>query len=431
MVSTRRKQQKPSTDRQRWEVIFKALKQLLQRQKLQLDSLFQERIFLQKRSDLHYQRCNSDAVLLQSHVSELREQLEVAKLARWLEIAKAKLLVGSKKKKAFGYKHKLDDTTDELDDYRAWFDILSHRCPDQEDIAPDWLYEILSTKGGKDSSPGAASEKHKMLEKEVATLKREYEKLSLRNSDEVSSLRSEIKFAWNQYNEKEGHFTRLLQAKNDEINKANEKITTLLATLEQLQMSNSVKDQTVNKLVAEAREKDEIISRCSKELDMFRFKRPVGRPPLKRCSAEPSACNSERSRTSRNEESPDLEEGSSASLRAKLNKLEVEVNLKNEEIASLSEELNLLRSKTVVSTPVLRGCTRDSSSYRLRSQGNGSSRAVPKEEVSSAQLVSEKGSKRPRRQQEDVITIEDETPRLFTSQFKIPKLKNSQSPRTR
>ncbi|KAH9609013.1 hypothetical protein KSS87_020562 [Heliosperma pusillum] len=394
------KQQKPTSDRQKWEIILKSLKKLIQKQQLQLDSLLQERIFLKKCAKIVHEKLDFDVVLLQNHVLEMRDELMLSKSGTLAEIAKASLLVGSNKREAFVYKQKLDCARQELGNFKAWFDILSHRCPDQEDIAPDWLYEILRTKGGKDSTPGEASEKSKLLEKEVATLKREYEKLSVKYSDEVSSLRAEIKFAWNQYNEKEGHFTRLLQGKNDEINKANEKITTLLATLEQLQMSNSVKDQTVNKLVAEARQKDEIISRYSKELDMFKFKRPVERPPIRRCSAESSPCSSKRRKTSRNGESPDPEVGdaqletANAILRAEVNKLEVELNLKNGELASLSEEVNLLRSKAVGNTPVLRGCTREPSSYRLRSQGNGSSRgrAVPKEEVSSAQLVSEKVS---------------------------------------
>ncbi|KAK9739996.1 hypothetical protein RND81_03G002900 [Saponaria officinalis] len=413
MVTTRSKQQPqqeapPTTDRQKWEIIFNALKQLLRKQQFQLDSLSQERNFVQQRLQIQQHAWDSDLFLLHSHISQLQTQLELSKLANLVHIAKSAFFLGSTQRDAFVYKHKLEDTVCELDDFKAWFDILSHRCPDQEDVAPDWLYEILRAKGGKVNSPGAASEQQcKMLEKEVDTLKREYEKLSLKNSSEVSSLRAEIKFAWNQYNEKESTLSNRLQAKNDEINKANEKITALLARLEQLQSLNSEKDQTVSilresisRLEDEACQKDEMISRCNKELELLKSKRPIGIPTLKRCSAEPSPSSSKRRSSGRNLKRLDLKEGTASAdlepatttLRDELNKLEAEANLKNGEIARLSKELNLLRSKTSGSTPVLSHRTREPSSSRLKSQVNGSSEgsAVPKEEAS--QLVSEKVS---------------------------------------
>ncbi|KAL9238155.1 hypothetical protein vseg_012621 [Gypsophila vaccaria] len=433
MVRTRRRSKKEGEEREKWEMILKAMKKMLRNQQSEVESLSEQRDCLRHRIILQRRAWLSDLSLLHSHISELRRKLDLPNLANSLLLSKSRLLLSSTQSHAFASHLKSEHAVRELADFKACFDILSHPFPHPQDVPPACLYEFLSSKRGLVSSPGSSSEQHpNILENQVATLKREYEKLSLKNSAEVSSLRAEIKFAWNQYNEKDITSSTRLQAMSDELNQANLKIMALVARLEQLE---SEKDQTVSTLRAtisrledEARLKDEMITSCSKELDMLKSNRPIGIPTLKRCSAEPSSSTSKRRSCSRNEKSLRLEQGqasahldtAAATLKDKLNKLEVE--------ARLPKELSLLRSKTSASTPVLGQCTSEPSS-RLRSQVNGSSKtsAVRKQEAS--QLASEKGGKRTKRKQEDIISMED-TPRLFTSQFKIPKLK-SQSPRKR
>lgn len=153
---------------------------------------------------------------------------------------------------------------------------------------------------------------------------------------------------------------------------------------------------------------------------------------LKHC--EPSSSNLKSRRANRNggggvapekEASAELPEATVATLRARITKLEAEASEKNEEISALSKEVLLLRSKNAAATPVLRRCTGEPRSSRSRVTRNGGNRGGV---ASSAELIHERDSKLSKRKQSDVVL--DETPKLFTSQFKIPKLK-TQSPLAR
>lgn len=513
MVSTRKMRHSSSSsssDHQKWEIIFSALKKILQKQAQQLDSLLGERKLLQERIQLQYQRWNSDVRLLEDIISQKQRQLSLSELGKLVEVSKADLFVGSKQRDSLINKLKLEHAWSELNDFKAWFDILSHRCPDKEDISPERVYESLKAKGGRHSTSKEAYKHNSKLEKEVATLKHEYEKLSVKHMSDVSALKDENSFVWNQYKTMESNYTNQLKAKNDEINQANEKIMNLLKSLEQLQSISIEKDETVatlkaniNSLEAEVHEKDGLISSLSEECELIRSKNADGGPLLNHCSTELSSSGLKVTRSSRKKESAALEEEATSvqlratilSLRAKLSEveadrnqkseemsrlskeskllrsktsarsgdrgngrnvgtvvadeassmqleatiatlkdkiteLEAQANQKNGEISALSKELKLLRSKGVAGTPVLKHCTSGPSSSKSRGRKNCKDRSAPlKEEASSSQLVSEQGGTRSKRKRDDVISLED-TPRLFTSQFKIPKLR-SQSPRGR
>nr|GMD84754.1 spindle apparatus protein lin-5 [Ipomoea batatas]GME20113.1 spindle apparatus protein lin-5 [Ipomoea batatas] len=99
-------------------------------------------------------------------------------------------------------------------------------------------------------------------------------------------------------------------------------------------------------------------------------------------------------------------------------KLEAASVKQNDEISSLSRELEALKKcKSDPATPTLRRCrTRSASLPRDKTKGmNGKS------------VKAEKGCWNSKRKQLAVITISD-TPKLFTSSFKIPKLKTPSSP---
>lgn len=134
MVSTRKMRHSSSSsssDHQKWEIIFSALKKILQKQAQQLDSLLGERKLLQERIQLQYQRWNSDVRLLEDIISQKQRQLSLSKLGKLVEVSKADLLVGSKQRDSLINKLKLEHAWSELNDFKAWFDILSHRCPDK------------------------------------------------------------------------------------------------------------------------------------------------------------------------------------------------------------------------------------------------------------------------------------------------------------
>ncbi|KAJ8439833.1 hypothetical protein Cgig2_029093 [Carnegiea gigantea] len=132
MGTAKKKRAQVSSVREKWEVIFNALKLLLCKQQSQLDSLLQHRNLLEQRIKILYDRWVFDVRLSEDQVSLMRRQLALAELAKLVEITKADLVNGSKQRESLVYKLKLEHAESELNDFKAWFDILSHRCPDQE-----------------------------------------------------------------------------------------------------------------------------------------------------------------------------------------------------------------------------------------------------------------------------------------------------------
>ncbi|KAH7523508.1 hypothetical protein FEM48_Zijuj06G0018900 [Ziziphus jujuba var. spinosa] len=199
-------------------------------------------------------------------------------------------------------------------------------------------------------------------ESEVTRLKQEYEKLALEKNSEVSALLAEKQFVWNQYKIMEDNYTIKLNNKSSEVDAAKGKVQELLASMEQLQSSNNEKDDRIARLTSEV---------------------------------------------------------------AKMND---ESNKLKEETFRLSQELDSLRKfKSASVTPVLKGCTAGTRTSRLRGNNSDGNRIVTVKKESSALQIPDsikgKGSKSSKRKG-DVIFI-SETPKLFTSSFKVPKLKNS------
>ncbi|KAE9456938.1 hypothetical protein C3L33_11147, partial [Rhododendron williamsianum] len=93
---------------------------------------------------------------------------------------------------------------------------------------------------------------------------------------------------------------------------------------------------------------------------------------------------------------------------------------KSEEISRLSRELELLRKgKSASVTPVLRCC-----STRSRSNEGNDARNISLKRESHPSQVVEKGCRSSKRTAVEPFPT-SETPKLFTSAFKVPKLKNS------
>ncbi|CAO2833833.1 unnamed protein product, partial [Amaranthus hypochondriacus] len=329
-----------SSDHQKWQVIFNALKQMLRKQAEQLDSLLDQRAFLQERMQRLLQRWNSDVIMFQDMISQTQRQLSLSEVARLVEISRADFLVAAKERNALFNKLKFEHAQSELDDFKAWFDILSHRCPDKEDmnISFDGLYESLKAKVGNPNLSKERSKSHSELQKEVAMLKHDYENLSVKHKSDLTSLQKENTFVWNQYKAMEASYTNQLQTKNDEIKQANEKIRSLLTNMEQLQSAGIEKDGTVTtlraniiKLEAVANNKDEEISKLKNELELLK--------------SEITDFTSERSTSGmkRKRQSSVLEEKATSAqlqaticaLREKISELEAEANQKSEEISTL------------------------------------------------------------------------------------------------
>ncbi|KDP36922.1 hypothetical protein JCGZ_08213 [Jatropha curcas] len=222
------------------------------------------------------------------------------------------------------------------------------------------------TDNGKEGSgrDGIKSSGSKKLDAEVKRLKLEYEKLASEKQSEISALLKEKSFVWNQYNVLESNLTEKLKSKQAEVDQKNEKIATVLSSVELLQSSNN--------------EKDEMIAR----------------------------------------------------LKAKLAEVEADRNKWKEEILTLSQELETLRkSRSAQVTPASRNGNTGAKDYIciVKARGRKGSNIVVKKELSPGKAVvpskdDAKGSRSLKRKEVDVIPTLG-TPKLFTSAFKVPKLK--------
>nr|VDD56397.1 unnamed protein product [Brassica oleracea] len=315
-----------STDRKSWDKVFKTLVKILQTKQDEVESLLKDRKVLEDKLKSQNENWISDARNHDEQLSLMKREVETREMMQFFETSKGSLLSGFNERDHSLCNLKLEQTVDERNDFKAWFDFLT-----------------LNTNKESGSS----------LEAEMTKLKLEYEK----KKREVSDLSRENGFVWSQLKCIESGFTDKLKKKEDEIAQANSKISSLLSYQEQLQSSNH--------------EKDEIIS----------------------------------------------------SLKAKVAEMETDSRKRDEEISKLSRELESLK-KSRSFTPVLTRCT-------TRDKGNtvGSQVFTKKEKLAAStpnQEVEIKSAKRKRENKTTPATV-SVIPKLFSSTFRLPKLKSPPS----
>ncbi|OMO87416.1 hypothetical protein CCACVL1_09059 [Corchorus capsularis] len=341
----------PSSERQKWDKIFDGLVKMLKSQQQQLETLAKERKILEDRIKMQYERWVSDVRLYEDHISQMKRDVELKEMARVLESAKSDMMVGLKHREAFLCKLRLEETEDELADFRVWFDFLSKNSID------------ISQRDPKKGKSGRKDSGSKSLEGEMRKLKLEYENLV----SEKKALLAENKFAWNQFNLLDSQFTDKLNSKNSELEDANRKIEALISNMEELRSCNAEKDQLIERLKVELSQKEADASR--------------------------------------------VHEG---------------VSKKSREVESLK------KSKSASSTPVIKRCTAGKTSVMGNKNGglNGVNVTVKKESAPDLLKDSGMGTRSSKRKMDEVIPL-SETPKLFTSKFKVPRLKAASSSRSR
>ncbi|KFK44123.1 hypothetical protein AALP_AA1G218400 [Arabis alpina] len=326
-----------SSDRRNWDKIFKSLVMILQTKQDQLESLVKDRKMIEDRFKKQHENWVSDVRNYEDQLSLISKEIETTKMMKVVETAKCNLLVGLKESDRSLCNVKLEQTMDELTDFKAWFDFLT-----------------LSTNMGKESGNSEAVN-NKSFEVEFRKLKLDYEKLASQKKCEVSDLLRENGFAWSQFKCIESAFSEKLKRKDDEIDQANTKISSLISYQEELQSSNH--------------DKDEIISR----------------------------------------------------LKAKVAVMETNSTKKDEEISKLSMNLESIKKSRGL-TPILTRCT-------TREKGSTvGSHISTKKEKSVASTSYEQGSKSSKRKRVNQTPVSvSEIPKLFTSTFRVPKLKSPSS----
>ncbi|KAK8996995.1 hypothetical protein V6N11_020488 [Hibiscus sabdariffa] len=271
-----------SSEREKWVKIFQGLVKMLKSQHQHLETLAQERKVLEDRIKLQYERWVSDVRLYEGQISQMKTDLESKEIACVLEAAKSDLMVGLKQREADLCKLKLEETADELCDFRVWFDILSSKDVPKE------------TKKGMPRCKDCGSKciTSTALEGDLRKLKLEYENLASHKSSQIAALMAENKFAWNQLNILESQYMDKLNSKNSELEKANRKIEVLISNMEDLSSSNAEKDEMNERLKSEVSQKEadanrlnEEVSKLSREVELLRKSRNFSCTPLiRRCS---------------------------------------------------------------------------------------------------------------------------------------------------
>ncbi|KAK7332607.1 hypothetical protein VNO80_29361 [Phaseolus coccineus] len=356
-----------STDRTNWGNIFKSLVQMVHNQQNQLQSFASRHKFLEDRLRMQNEGWISDVRFHKDQISQLNGILAVEEKKRSLEEAKADLALGLKHREAAILKWILEHTEDELGDLKVWFEILSRKSSVREDQGTaskntDMKKKGTTDRGNKSIWNTAEKDNHSCeIVNEFSRLKGEYDKLSLEKYSEVSELLAEKKFVWNQYNIMEKDYTAKLKTKEAEVEKANEKIKVLVSGMEQLQSENYEKDSKICELESKMAEK------------------------------------------------------------------EAETKRLNKEICGLSVELESLRKFRKNHTTVLNHC---SDGNKASGSGIGKSNKnrsmIVKKEISTPDQPAAKSSgrvKKSTKRKEPPVIPTLEIPKLFSSSFKVPKLK--------
>ncbi|KAK6939345.1 hypothetical protein RJ641_028876 [Dillenia turbinata] len=351
------KRSKDSSERRNWQTVFNACVQMLRSQQKQIESLVRDRELLENRIEVQHDRWVYDSNLFQDQISQMENDLKIAGMLLSVQAAKLELMVGLKEREGSLYKTRFESAKDELEDFKLWFDYLTAgSCDAKETDQANGTGETPNLRSLK-SADNIESSK---TEREVRRLKREYEKLTMKNNSEVAALVAERNFVWNQYKMMEKDYTSQLDSERTKVWDANEKIQKLLANMEQLQMSNIEKDNVIEKLKAEV-----------------------------------------------------------ANMETETNK----------RVSQLSAELELLRkSKFAASTPVLSRCTKNIRNSSVTNKKDVVDRSIPvsrKESQSSQSASLVKVSGKEKRKEPDSFISSSVMPKLFSSNFKVPKLKNS------
>ncbi|XP_076907910.1 uncharacterized protein LOC143564555 [Bidens hawaiensis] len=227
----------PSKDREEsWKKIFKGLVDMIEDQQRQLESLADERKSLEKRFRSQHDRWVFDVKLLEDLISQMARDSKIKDMVRFVENAKANLIISMKQKEATMNKLKFEEADDERADLKLLFDELSRFFAEPKRV---------TLSNGKNSAE--------------------------------SSLKTERDFAWNQYKKTDNKLQELIKRTKVEVEGANEKLHQLISDLEQSESLNMEKDRKISSLKdnlvgleLDSRKKSEEISQLTKELEMLR-----------------------------------------------------------------------------------------------------------------------------------------------------------------
>jgi len=169
-----------------------------------------------------------------------------------------------------------------------------------------------TSSSGKKKSSSKIAEEEKCPDEtkdELSRVKAECEKLVAEKDAELLALLQEKNFVWNQFNKMETDYTKKLRSKQEEVEKANEKINILVSSMEEMQSENIKKDSRISELESKVADMDAETKRLNKEISglsaelqsLRKLKSSKVKPFLNRCTSSTSDTGKvESSRSRRN-----------------------------------------------------------------------------------------------------------------------------------
>ncbi|KAG1361907.1 paramyosin [Cocos nucifera] len=240
-----------SSDRRQWQRIFGTLVEMLQSRQSQIETLADDRKFLERYIQTQHDRWASKARLLEYHIAERKEE---ERKDRRVQAAKLDLMVGMKEREALCYKIQYELSASDLEDFHACVETLSAEISALKEKLKG--REVHNGRAGLSKAEPVGNPKkddrcNTSLESEFQKLKHAYKRLSSEKDAEVSALLAEKDFVWNQFKDREKDYTGLLKSKRIEVEQAEEAMAKLLRDLEKLRSSANEKDETIAGLEAE------------------------------------------------------------------------------------------------------------------------------------------------------------------------------------
>ncbi|KAL8514711.1 hypothetical protein ACS0TY_013694 [Phlomoides rotata] len=212
------------------------------------------------------QNLQNDRQFLEGQIKSLHDVIYKMKMENKVESLKSELLLGLKEREAVVYKHRYENTKDDLADFREWFDYLLQKCSGITDVSND-----VSNKG--------EGSRNKALQAEMRKLKNEIEQYKLEKNAEISAILAEKKFVWNQLKKLESNLSGQLKKKCNEVECANEKVQRLI-------MSNETLSADLTKMESESVQKSEEISKLMKEIELLKSRSGSASSSLHSCSTK-------------------------------------------------------------------------------------------------------------------------------------------------
>ncbi|XP_050363153.1 uncharacterized protein LOC126782042 [Argentina anserina] len=351
---------KSSSESQNWEHIFNAMVNILQEQQSQLETMAKDRKMLADRIRTEHEKWDFNVRLLQDQIAQLDADLVRQEKVGVVEVAKLELLLGMKEREAGLFRFQKEELQRDLDDFVTWVKLRAEGASD-----PKVDGESSKRKGRNDSSV-----------KSLSRIGSGEKRLSKGSDDDLKKLQQEYdKLAL----EKRNEVSALLAQKKFVWNQYNIMEKDYDGKLKSKQSEVDQANEKVQNLLASM----EQLQSANKEKD------------------------------------------------DKIALLETDFTKLKEENSKVVRELESFRKSVSASaTPVLNHCSARTRAYNLRGKNGALDRSVVtvKNESSAAQLTdpsrnTKLGRSSSKRNGDDVTSTEG-TVKLFTSSFKVPKVKS-------